>query len=427
MKKNKLVVSLLAVCGLLGLSACGGSSETTDFGDVSTKINIWAYSDEEKVIKKVVDAYNAKQTEDSKKFQYAFTAISEADCGTTLAKDPTVNNAPALFLCADDHINNLVNLGIVAELKNERAERIKEANTESAVEGVTNDGKIYGYPVTADNGYFLWYDKSVLSDVSSLEDILAKAKSLGKKFVMDVPNGWYANSFIMSPQACGTKSLYWSKNSEGRAVYTTTWDGEVGVKVSEYIASLLTPYYSDGTLVIGGNDVISAGAKDKSVIAAVSGTWMSSLLEEGWGTANTAASKLPSYHIDGKAYQMASFQGSKVFCINKTRPAAEQRTAAALAELLTQKESQLVRFETRQSLPCNKEAIQDSRYTSKVSVGGAALNAQNEYACIQSKTAEDRYWDIGKAIGQAYIDSNLGEGVTSWATFLKNQMDTLRK
>ena len=56
---------------------------------------------------------------------------------------------------------------------------------------------------------------------------------------------------------------------------------------------------------------------------------------------------------------MASFTGSKIFAINKTRPAEEQITAAALAELLTTSQSQLTRFEIRQALPCNLKAAAD--------------------------------------------------------------------
>lgn len=426
MKKNRILAYALTAFAVVGLASCSSNSDVT-YGDVSTPINVWATASEEAVITKVVDAYNAKQSDASQKFNVTFTAVAESDCGTTLAKDPTVDGAPALFLTADDHLFNLTNLNVVAELKGERATRIQEANSESSVVAVTVDDKVYGYPVTNDNGYFLWYNSDALSDVSSLETILSTAKANGKKVLMDVPNGWYANSFIMSPEACGTSSLYWEKNANGKAVYTTTWDSETGVKVSEYIASLLTPYYADGTLVIGGNEVISAGFADGSLIAAVSGTWMendlTAAIKTGGGT--LAASKLPEYHIDGKGYQMASFSGTKFYGINKTRPAAEQKVAAALGELLTSKESQLIRFETRQTLPCNNEAAKDSRYLDKVSIGGKALTEQSQYGCVQAKTAQDRYWDIGKAIGQAYIDSNLG-GKT-WSQYLKDQMDLLRK
>lgn len=433
LRLNILAASLLLSCG--ALAGCGGETAyTPDTNFEKSEIVVWATAAEEAVINKVVEKYNSTQTEEGKKFKISFTAVAEGDAGTTLAKDPTVANSPALFLCADDHIASLTGINCVAEIKGDRKTNVINNNTEVAVSGATLDGKLYGYPVTSDNGYFLWYDNSIAdieSKKGSLEDLLALAKSLGKSVLMDVANGWYANSFIMSPDACGVDSLTWSKNAEGKNVYTSTWDNETGVKVSEYIGGLLKPYYDDGTLVTGSNPEIIAGFKDKKLIAAVSGTWMENDIKNTAGIgANTAATTLPKYHIDGKAYQMASFIGSKVYCINKTQSAANQKTAAALAELLTTKEAQLIRFEERATLPCNKEAIQDARYTEHTTIGGAALTAQAAYGCVQAKTAESRYWDVGKEIGQAYIDGKLGKQADdtphTWTTFLRTQMDKLR-
>lgn len=441
--KKTLRLSVFAASVLLSAGAlvgCGGGSSNgyetnTDFEKETIKV--WATAAEEQVINAVVKEFNDKQTDEKQKFNVEFAAVAESDAGTTLAKDPQVPGAPALFLCADDHIASLTEKDIVAEIKGSRKENVIANNTEVAVSGATSiDGKLYGYPVTSDNGYFLWYNKAITGidkAVSSLEDLLKLAKDNKKSVLMDVANGWYANSFIMSPEACGVNSLYWSKNEDGKNVYTTTWDNEVGVKVSTYIGGLLKPYYDDGTLVIGGNDDITAGFKDGKLIAAVSGTWMESLIKDTAGVGeNTAATILPKYHIDGKAYQMASFVGSKVYCINKTQSVNAQKTAAALAELLTTKEAQLKRFEMRQTLPCNNDAIKDPRYTEHSTIGGAALTAQAEFGCVQSKTAEDRYWNVGKAIGQAYLDGKLGtvDGTDTphtWTTFLKSQLDSIRK
>ena len=429
--KKQLLTLAAAALATVSLVSCGKKVDDTVEAIATTKINVWATASEQAVVEEVIKNWNAAQPTDETKFNIEFTAVSEADCGTTLAKDPQVKGAPALFLCADDQISNLASLNIIAEIKGERKEKIVNRTTEVAVAGATMGGKLYGYPVTSDNGYFLWYDSSKLPSekLGSLEDILAHAKSTGKQVLMDVPNGWYANSFIMSPDACGTTSLKWKVDENGNKVYETSWDNATGVKVSSYIQSLLTPYYKDGTLIVGSNEVIAAGFNDGTLMAAVSGTWMENDIKAAIGN-NTAATKLPSYHIDGKAYQMASFSGSKVYCLNKTRPVEEQKTAAALAELLTTKESQLVRFEKRASLPCHIEAAKDPRYTEHVTIGGKALLEQNAYACVQAQTAEDRYWDIGKAIGQAYIDGILKdaeENTLTWEQFLKAQMDTLRK
>ncbi len=437
--KKTLRLSVFAASVLLSAGAlvgCGGtSSNTTDTNFEKTEITVWATAAEEEVINAVVKEYNDKQTDEKQKFKITFSAVAESDAGTTLAKDPQVTGAPALFLCADDHIASLTEKNIVAEIKGTRKDNIVANTTEVAVSGATGaDGKLYGYPVTSDNGYFLWYNKGIEGidkAVTSLEDLLALAKKNKKSVLMDVANGWYANSFIMSPQACGVNSLYWSTNADGKNVYTTNWDNEVGVKVSEYIAGLLKPYYDDGTLVTGSNPEITSGFTDGKLIAAVSGTWMENLIKDTAGVGeNTAATILPQYHIDGKAYQMASFIGSKVYCINKTQSVGAQKTAAALAELLTTKEAQLTRFEKRATLPCNNDAIKDPRYTEHSTIGGAALTAQAEFGCVQSKTAEDRYWDKGKAIGQAYLDGKLGkdsnDNAHTWTTFLKATMDILR-
>ena len=61
--------------------------------------------------------------------------------------------------------------------------QIIAANSAGAINAATYDGVLYGYPMTADNGYFLYYDKSVLTeeDVQTLDGILAAAEKAGKK------------------------------------------------------------------------------------------------------------------------------------------------------------------------------------------------------------------------------------------------------
>jgi arabinogalactan oligomer/maltooligosaccharide transport system substrate-binding protein len=220
MKKN--LVALMA-CLLTAASLGSCDNQPTETQKEVKEINVWATEKEMAVIDKVIGDYN--KTAENEEIKINFTAIAEGDAGNTLAKDPTVKNAPALFLCADDHINELKSKSIIAEIKGERKAKVEANNSEVAVQGVTQDGKMWGYPVTSDNGYFLWYNNGVegIGDkIDSLEELLAHAKSLGKSVLMDVGNGWYANSFIMSPQACGVNSLKWVNNAEGKVVYETT-------------------------------------------------------------------------------------------------------------------------------------------------------------------------------------------------------------
>ena len=59
--------------------------------------------------------------------------------------------------------------------------------------------KLYGYPMTADNGYFMYYNKDYFTeeDVKSLDTMLSVAQAAGKKVAMEFNSGWYLYSFLV--------------------------------------------------------------------------------------------------------------------------------------------------------------------------------------------------------------------------------------
>ncbi len=427
LKNIKLIaVSLVALGAAGGLASCSSGTSTT-------KIVVWAPSEEEAVIKEVVDKYN-KTAEF--KINYTFTAVSEADGGTTLGNDPQVKNAPALVAAADDHIFSLAQKKIVQKLPTAWKEFVTTENTEVAIKGASYNGEVYGFPISTDNGYFLYYNKEVIkeSDKGTLEGILAACKAANKKFRMDLANGWYVNSIPQAQGITGTDSLSFAADQDGIAIYNIGWDTDISAKAFKAVSELINVTYKD-TLIMGADDVMTGGFQDESVVAGVSGTWMQPALENAIGKDNLGACKLPTFSVDGTAHQMASFTGTKVYVINKYRPSEEQRMAADLGKLLTSKEAQLVRFRVRNSLPCNKAALEDEAYTANITLGGAALVEQNQFAAVQSQSAEGRYWDVGKAMGQAIYDGKLSETdaagathtVEEWKAFLTTQCNVLRK
>ena len=46
-------------------------------------------------------------------------------------------------------------------------------NDAGSVAAATLGDVMYAYPLTSDNGYFLYYDKSVVTDPNTLETIIA--------------------------------------------------------------------------------------------------------------------------------------------------------------------------------------------------------------------------------------------------------------
>ena len=58
--------------------------------------------------------------------------------------------------------------GALEEVEPENAEAVKAENDPGSVGAVTLGETMYAYPMTSDNGYFLYYDKSIVTDPSTL-------------------------------------------------------------------------------------------------------------------------------------------------------------------------------------------------------------------------------------------------------------------
>ena len=72
-------------------------------------------------------------------------------------------------------------------------------NAAGVVAAATSGDALFAYPLTADNGYFLYYDKSVIpdEDVDSLEKIIADCEAAQKYFAFEMQtSAWYLASFF---------------------------------------------------------------------------------------------------------------------------------------------------------------------------------------------------------------------------------------
>lgn len=435
MKKSLFVLA----SAMFAVASCGQKADAPK----NVSIVVWGPAEEEQVVKAVVDKYNAANPDD--KIEYSFNVCSEADGGTTLAKDPTVTNYASLFAFADDHLGNLINKKVVRKLGGNSLKSVKDNDTENAIESasytVNGVKDTYAYPISTDNGYFLYYDGDVLDDedVKTFEGLLAKAAEKGKEVIMKVEDGWYSASFFLAQGVCGTDSLKYetAKKEDGTegVKYNVTWDSDAGAEMAKAASALFTQYNSESTIdgkkktfLSGDDKLISTEAADGKLAAVVTGTWNETNLAEKFGTLK--ACKLPTLN----GHQLGSFSGTKLYGVNAYAKTDEQRTAHKLANLLTSKESQILRYQKRSSFPCNKEALADPAYTDAMTIGASAFVEQGKYSAIQSRAAEGRYWDVGEAIGRVMLNGYITKDgtkidlkeVSEWKEFLTDQLTPLR-
>ncbi len=380
MKKLIKVLALLMVITMIfGLAACSGGTTKTTTSAVKEKVTlkVWGSQDDQALIQELVNGFKAANP--NKDYTITLGVVGEDTAKTKFFEDPTAS--ADVFSFPNDQIRDFVTGGALYEITKNIAE-IKAANMQGSIDAATLDGKLYGYPMTADNGYFLYYDKSVVSaeQVKTLDGILAAAATAGKKVFMDVSNGWYIASFFLG----GGGKLGIGANGK----QTCDFNNATGVKVGEAIKA-----FTANAAFITGDDAVLTGGMGAKICAGVSGTWNADAIKAKLGN-NYAAVKLPTFTVGGVQMQMGSFGGYKLIGVNKGTKSPLD--AMALAEWLTNEQSQATRFAKRALGPSNLVIAASEEVKANVALG--ALAAQNAFATSQ-KDVLGLYWSPAEAFG----------------------------
>ena len=344
--------------------------------DGTVNIQLWCSELEsyQNVMKELTDKFQEQYSDVD--FNITIGAVSEADAKDKILED--IDAAADVFVFADDQVNDLVNAGALQEVAATYTYDPTETNSKATVDAATKDGKLYAYPLTASNGYFLYYDSSIFSeeDVASWEALTAKAEKSGTQVGMDVANGWYLYGFFAGA-GCEL-----SMNCD--------WNNETGVKVAESVENITS---SPAFVSVADEDAITM-LSDGTLGAYVSGTWDAKSFQEAYGD-GYAACKLPTFDVDGTATQMGSYAGYKFVGVNSH--AENIGWSMLLAEYLTNEDSQLAIGNATEEGPANINAAAQID-----SPALAALAAQSAYA--DQQVVGQNYWDPAKALGQNLVD-----------------------
>ena len=96
---------------------------------------------------------------------YVFDVVSASE-GDLASDIINCDVPPDIFGFPQDQLAVVKQMGKLDPVSG--ADSIRSRNSEGAVSAAEVGGVLYAYPMTADNGFFLYYDKSVVSDPSSL-------------------------------------------------------------------------------------------------------------------------------------------------------------------------------------------------------------------------------------------------------------------
>lgn len=403
-KLRKIMLGACAGLGLLALASCKQEEKGT------FDLTVWGPTEQTAILTKLTNDFKAENETDNLKFNISVGVVSEADAYSTMQKD--VTKGADVYAFPNDQLANLIRIGALAKIGGKNLETVKSINGEGSVNAGKSGDSYYAYPYAADNGYFLYYDKSVYSetDVLKLDTVLDKAKAKGKKVQIDLDNSWYDAGFFFG--AGCSYNVEYDDNAKEKAI-SCDFDNANGVVAGKAMIAVAN---HEGFLN-GGDDELKSGI-GTTLAAGISGTWNADAVKEKLG-ANYAAAKLPSFTVDGKDYQMSSFAGYKLMGVNPNTKSA--KWANALALYLTSESAQAYRYEKAGVGPTNKNVAASDAVKSNVAL--AALAAQGAYAVAQTSVPSN-YWSAVEAFGTEVVaktvtTDNLQAKLTTMANLIK--------
>ena len=393
---KKLIALVLSFTMLLSLTSFAYAD------GFSGEIKIWVAEATVDFTKEMVENFKAANP-DYAGMTVSIEPVGEDDAASNMITD--VEGGADIYGFAQDQLARLVAAGALEVVAPENEEIIAAENDAGSVGAVKLGGTMYAYPMTSDNGYFLYYDKSVVKDPTSLEAILADCEAAGKNFYMEINSGWYQTAFFFGA-GC---TLTYDTDTEGNLVgINCNYASENGVKALKAMINMAkSPAFVNG----------SSASAATNIGAIVDGTWDANAMQEALGE-NFAAAKLPV--ADG--FQLGGFGGFKMLGIKPQVDEAKLAACDALALYLTSGDVQLARYNAVQWGPSNLTAQQNEAVQANEPL--AALGAQLAYTMPQGQYPGE-YWTLASALGDDILADKLDNATDEeLLAVLQNFQDT---
>ncbi len=410
MKKHiSFLLALACLMGTLTLSSCGrnktnegdkgqsGDGGSGDTQKTSVSLKVWGAQDDQQMLRQMCESFAAANTD--KTYTFSYGVVGEGEAKTMILDDPDA--AADVFHFSNDQLADLVAAGALAQIGGTYKADVIAQNGEGSVEAAVMDGKLYAFPATADNGYFLYYNKEVFPEApDTMEEILAACTD-GRRFAMKMSDSWYVASFFLTA-GCTF--------SEEKKIDFNTENGLAAARAMNALAK-------DPRFVNFGTDYDSAVVSafgDGTVIACVSGTWLADKIANEIGEENLGATKLPKIMIGGEEMQMRGFAGYKMVGVNPS--SKEQAEAVKLAAWLTNETNQMKRYTDRGMGPSNTAVAQSDAVRENEVL--SALSEQLMYSVSQNNVP-GVYWTAAEGFGTDIVSGTVSDDA------LQGMLDTL--
>lgn len=382
----------------------GALAESSFGGEDNISLRVWASDKAVPLVRKQIESFKALYPGKTFK-KIELTAYGEYDAATQLVNDP--NTAADVMTVPSDPLNRLDYAKVISPVK--FAAEVKSRDAENSVNAATYNNTLYAYPHSVDNGYYLVYDKNVVSaeNAKTLEGTLEACKKAKKQFVMDCENGFYSCIFAFTGGA-----VIDGFESDGETQKFKDYDEETAVNTLQAFSKLMHDY--KGTFVSHDPSQIASGFSNGIVGAGFDGTWNASADKSALGSRYGAA-KLPAITVNNTKRQIVPMQGLKYNVVNSK--SKFPNAAQMLAYYLTDEACQKQNAQQFGWTPSNK-AVQNSAVVKNNALMNA-MKAQAEFACPQI-SVQGTFWQAMGNLGVDLMSNQTNPSDRAYMRYLLN-------
>lgn len=406
---KKKVLALLTAATV----ALGATPLFVGCGDSLPTVKVWVseVSGVKTLTESQIKDFEAANPDLAGKYKVIVEGVTEGEAATTMVTD--VATGADVFCYAQDQMGRLIEAKAVSALGATSAKWVTDNNDKGSVDACTVNGKVYSYPLTSDNGYFMYYDNTVVKEehLNDLAAIVKDCEDAGKNFSFELEgSAWYNSSFFFG---AGCHSNWTYTPSDGKWQY----DDNFGDETLGMIALKGMQILTNSKAYVNSSKCADFSATTPSAVV-ISGTWDAETAQEALGE-KLGVTKLPSFTVDNKTYQLGSFSGFKLMGVKPQTDATRAEYCHKLAQYLTSEKCQMARLEQFSWGPSNKVAAASDLVKNNLALKGLA--AQSPYSVPQGQI-HGGWWDFAKQLG-----ATKGADAAKLSSILKEYKENLAK
>ncbi|WP_456825506.1 sugar ABC transporter substrate-binding protein [Cellulomonas sp. P5_E12] len=414
MTMRRSIPVLAATLGLaLTLTACSGSGDSGDDSSAAPSesasttgtLTMWVDDTRINEMKPVVATF----TEETG-VKVDLVQKASGDIGKDFVAQVPTGEGPDVIISAHDGLGEWVNNGVVAPVElGDKADDFSE----SAIAGVTYDGKTYGTPISIEN-IALVRNNALLKDTpaTTFDELVAQAKSAGTEFSVLIQQGPEGDAYHLYPLQTSFGAPVFEQSADGSYTDTLALGGPAGDAFATYLAKLGQEKVLDVNITA---DIAKQAFLDGKAPYIVTGPWNTSAFEE----AGMDISVLPVPSAGGQPAQpFVGVQGAFVSAKSKNPVLANE----LVVNFLSTEAAQDALYAEGGRMPANSASA--AKVDNGILKGFGEAGATG--APMPAIPAMSAVWGFWGAT-EYQIISGQAEPVAAWNTMTTNIQDAVDK